>query len=68
MNSNMPMMGGHHHKKVLGALIVLFGLDFLLGALGVLTPMAVAIIWPILVICLGIKMLMKCKCSQCETK
>jgi len=50
------------HHKMVPALIVLVGLDFLLGALGVLTMSFVAITWPILVIIAGITKFMRCGC------
>lgn len=42
------------HHKVIPVLIVLFGLTFLLGALGILTPGFVNIAWPIIVIAGGL--------------
>ena len=70
---NMQNMGGGvknmckcPHHKVMPVLIVLFGLTFLLGNMGVLTWMAVGWIWPVLIIIAGAKKLaMKsgmCKC------
>lgn len=58
-----------------GALTILFGLTFLLGALGVLGAHVVQIIWPILVILFGLRLMCNkaCKCcgseaGSCETK
>lgn len=53
------------HHKVFPILIVLFGLTFLLGALGVLTEGAVSIIWPLIVIIAGLKKLGKGMCKCC---
>jgi len=54
----------HHH--VIPVLIVLFGLTFLLGNMGILTWAAVGMVWPILVIAGGIMKIMNrsgmCKC------
>ncbi len=55
-----------HHHKALPVLVMLFGLDFLLGAMGILTPGFVAITWPIIVIAIGAMKFMNksgmCKC------
>jgi len=53
------------HKSV-SLLVVLFGLTFLLGALNIFSSNLVAIIWPILVILAGAKMLFKGFCKCCE--
>ncbi|HUC31446.1 MAG TPA: hypothetical protein VMR99_02020 [Candidatus Paceibacterota bacterium] len=50
-----------HHKSV-PALIILIGLDFLLGAVGVLTMGFVGITWPILLILVGCVKMVKCNC------
>lgn len=54
------------HHKVIPLLIVLFGLTFLLGELGVLSSGAVSMIWPILVVVGGLMKLGEkagmCKC------
>jgi len=53
------------HHNVVPIMIILIGLTFLLGALNiVLTPWAVSVIWPILLIIIGgIKLgSKKCKC------
>ena len=52
------------HHKVVPISIILIGIVFLLGTLQILTPMAVAIIWPILLIIIGVVKLggKKCKC------
>ena len=51
---------GHH--KIVPVCLILIGLAFLLLQLNILTASAVAIIWPILLIVIGVKKLMKCKC------
>jgi len=53
----------NHHKWVPGA-IILLGIVFLLGNLGVLTSGFVGLIWPVLVIALGVAKLQggSCKC------
>ncbi len=51
---------GHH--KMMPTLIVLFGLVFLLQALGVLTDGFVGIVWPILVLVAGFMKMGMCKC------
>ena len=53
-----------HHKMVPG-LIVVFGLVFLLGALGVLSSNAVSIAWPIVVIAAGAMKMMEGMCKCC---
>lgn len=54
------------HHKVMPALVILFGLTFLLGYLGILTSNFVNIAWPIIVISGGLIKLMDkygmCKC------
>ena len=55
---------GCMHHMVLPTLVVLIGLDFLLGALGVLTMGFVMISWPIIVIIAGIKMFVRCDCCS----
>jgi energy-coupling factor transporter transmembrane protein EcfT len=52
------------HHKVVPLVIVLIGLAFLLQAFNVLTPMFVAIAWPVLVIIAGLTKLggRSCKC------
>jgi len=52
--------------KVPGVLIVLIGLTFLLGALHVLSPRAVEITWPILLILLGLKKIFSGMCKCCN--
>ncbi len=52
--------------KMAGVFIVLFGLVFLLGALDVLAPKTVSIIWPIFVMLGGLKCMMKGSCKCCD--
>jgi len=53
------------HHKMMPALIIVFGLVFLLVALGIFSPRTVDIIWPILVIAGGIFKLNSSKCKCC---
>jgi hypothetical protein len=46
--------------------IVLFGVVFLLKAMGILNPPDVNLIWPILVILAGLQMLFRSKCRCCD--
>jgi hypothetical protein len=48
--------------KLFPIVVILFGLLFLLGALNIVTWWFVDVAWPILVIIVGIKKLMKCGC------
>jgi len=50
------------HHKVMPILVILFGLDFLLGTVGTLTWGFVNVSWPILVILAGCMKLVKCGC------
>jgi hypothetical protein len=56
-------------KKICGILVILFGLAFLLKAFGILTESAVNLIWPILVIVMGVGFSMDKKCCKgaCES-
>jgi hypothetical protein len=49
---------GHH--RVMPWLLVLFGLDFLLSSIGVLTWGFVSVTWPILVIIAGFAKMCRC--------
>jgi hypothetical protein len=49
--------------KVMPILVILFGLDFLLGMLGVLTMGFVNIVWPVLIIIAGCMKFCKGSCS-----
>ena len=50
-----------HCHPAMAIFLLLLGLLFLLNALGVFTASFTAIVWPILVILLGLKKLCKCK-------
>ena len=50
------------HHGVFPVLVTIFGLAFLLRALGVLTEGFVNIVWPILVLVAGLMKMGKCKC------
>jgi hypothetical protein len=52
--------------KMSGVLIVLIGLTFLLSALNMLSPRAVEITWPILLILLGLKKMCGGMCKCCN--
>jgi hypothetical protein len=52
------------HHKVVPILIVLIGLDFLLGATGTLTWSFVDITWPILLIIGGLVKMVGCSCCS----
>ena len=52
--------------KVVGLFVALIGLTFLLGALNILTPRAVEIIWPILVLLIGVKLVGGGRCKCCD--
>ena len=57
------------HKAV-GVLILLIGLTFLLGALGVIGEHMVSLVWPVLLILLGLKKTFSgmCKCCSKDAK
>ena len=50
------------HHKLLPWGLVLIGLSFLLMQLNILSAYYVGIIWPILLIAIGVEKLMKCNC------
>jgi hypothetical protein len=52
--------------KLVGLCVALIGLTFLLGALNILTPRAVEITWPILVLFIGVKLVSGGKCKCCD--
>ena len=56
------------HHKVMPILVILFGLDFLLGTLGTLTWGFVNVSWPILVIIAGCMKLLNCGCCGSTRK
>jgi uncharacterized membrane protein len=53
---------------VVPGLIVLIGVVFLLGALGVVSAYFVSIAWPILLIIIGIKKMCAGMCGCCQKK
>ncbi len=54
--------------KTIGILIVLFGLTFLLGHLGVISGELVGIIWPTLIVLGGLKKTFSGLCKCCDPK
>ena len=48
--------------KFVGVLVILIGLDILLGNLGVLEAKVVGIVWPVLLMIIGLKKSVRCKC------
>lgn len=56
------------HHFVVGGFIFLFGLMFLLQAMGMLSDTFVSYAWPILVIAVGLHKLMEGICSCCRGK
>ena len=50
------------HHKLVPLCIALIGLVLLLGQLNILTAGAVGIIWPVLLIVIGVVKMVKCKC------
>jgi len=66
-NPNNNQMGDKvchcKHHKVMPWLIILIGLTFLLGNVGVFTVNAVNVIWPVLLVILGASKLCRC-CSN----
>ena len=55
------------HHKVIPALVVLFGLVFLLGTLNILTPGAVNIAWPVIIMVAGLTKMKSGSCKCCAT-
>lgn len=53
------------HHKVMPSLVVLFGLTFLLEALGTLDTSTTNLIWPVLVIIAGGTKMFHHKCGCC---
>ena len=53
------------HHSIVPILITLLGLDFLLGALNVLTGDFVAITWPIVLTLIGLMKLASRRCTCC---
>jgi len=52
------------HHKAMPWIIILIGLDFLLGAVGVLAASFVSITWPILLIIIGCVKVARCGCCS----
>ena len=52
------------HHMVVPIIIILIGLDFLLGAVGTLSAMFVAVTWPILLIIVGAVKMVRCGCCS----
>lgn len=50
------------HHKVVPLCIALIGLAFLLLQLNILTSYAVGVVWPVLLIVIGVTKMIKCKC------
>jgi hypothetical protein len=55
------------HHKMVPLFIVLIGLTFLLEALGIVGVAFTSIVWPVLLILIGVMKLLKgmCKCCGC---
>lgn len=56
------------HHKVIPLLVLLFGLDFLFGALHWVSTGFVSVTWPILVVAVGVMKLMKGACKCCTSQ
>lgn len=54
-----------NHHNVVPVAIILIGIAFLLETFNVLTPWAVSVIWPILLIIIGGMKMMSRKCKCC---
>ena len=69
MDQNEHMMGKKcpcpHHKMV-PIFLILIGLTFLLNALMVLSNQVTAILWPILLILIGLQKIFESRCSCCS--
>jgi hypothetical protein len=59
------MKCGCPHHKVVPLMVVLFGLTFLLRAMGTITPETAGMIWPIVVIIAGGTKLFSNSCKCC---
>ena len=53
------------HHKMVPILIILIGLTFLLNAFGTLDNHTTAIVWPILVVLLGLQKIFETRCKCC---
>ena len=65
MNGNWEGCSCFHHKVVPLA-ITLIGLNALLGATGTLSPETVGMVWPVLLIIIGLMKLCKGMCKCCK--
>jgi len=54
------------HHKITPIFVVLFGLVFLLGTLDVLAARTVSIVWPIIVILVGLQKMFGSRCTCCS--
>ena len=54
------------HHKMVPIFIILIGLTFLLNAFNVLTAYATSIIWPVLLIVIGLQKIFERKCKCCN--
>ena len=54
------------HHKVMPIGIILIALTFLLGTWGIFNEGTVAVIWPVLLLIIGVTKLMGQKCSCCK--
>lgn len=59
---------GCPHHKIIPALVVLFGLMFLLQAVNVVSSETTAIVWPIIVIAVGLMKMAKGMCTCCTAR
>ena len=62
MEGENKMVCGCKHHKIVPICITLIGLVIFLGAINILTAGFVGIIWPVLLIIIGVMKMMKCKC------
>ena len=69
MENTQEKCGCPCHKAV-GVFILLIGVMFLLGALGVIGEHTVSIVWPVLLILVGLKKMFggMCKCCSKDAK
>lgn len=68
MDQNMasgPKCQCPHHKMV-PIFVILIGLTFLLNTFNVLTAYVTGILWPILLILIGLQKIFETKCSCCN--
>jgi len=56
------------HHMIKPVLLLIFGIDFFLGAIGVLTNGFVQITWPIIIIIIAIMMMTGKNCKCCQGK